>query len=56
MPSLQSDVHMKLSEAGLIPKLIDFLRINDDNELLEIIGIHILLTNFLTKVLMCESV
>ena len=29
---------MKLSEAGLVPKLTDFLRINDDSELLEIIG------------------
>ena len=29
---------MKLSEAGFVPKLVDFLRINDDHELLEIMG------------------
>lgn len=31
---------MALSKYGCMPKLIDFLRVNEDNELLEIIGKH----------------
>ncbi len=29
---------MKMSEIGIVSKLVDFLRINEENELLEIIG------------------
>ncbi len=29
---------MKMSEIGLVSKLADFLRINEENEILEIIG------------------
>ncbi|KAK3792748.1 hypothetical protein RRG08_023081 [Elysia crispata] len=36
-----SDLHMELSKMGCIPKLVDFLRINDDDELLEITGLTI---------------
>ncbi|RUS78756.1 hypothetical protein EGW08_013472, partial [Elysia chlorotica] len=32
---------MELSKMGCIPKLVDFLRINDDDELLEITGLTI---------------
>ena len=35
---LKSELHMELSKMGCIPKLVDFLRINDDDELLEITG------------------
>lgn len=31
--------HMQLSTFGCMPKLIDFLRVNEDNELLEIMGL-----------------
>ncbi|XP_046359263.2 uncharacterized protein LOC124137130 [Haliotis rufescens] len=33
------ETHMQLSELGCIPRLIDFLRINEDDEMLEIIAI-----------------
>ncbi|GFN84679.1 synaptophysin [Plakobranchus ocellatus] len=36
-----SELHMELSKMGCIPKLVDFLRINDDDELLEITGLTI---------------
>ncbi len=29
---------MKMSEIGLVSKLADFLRINEENEILEVIG------------------
>ncbi|XP_065937004.1 uncharacterized protein [Magallana gigas] len=35
------DVHMKLSQLGCMQKLLDFLRTNTSNELLEIIGLII---------------
>ena len=35
---LQVETHMQLSELGCIPKLIDFIRINEEDEMLEIIG------------------
>ena len=34
---------MQLSKYGCMPKLIDFLRVNEDNELLEIIGMYIII-------------
>ena len=34
----QVSTHMKLSEHGCMPKLVDYLRVNEDDELLEIIG------------------
>ncbi|GFR76305.1 synaptophysin [Elysia marginata] len=36
-----NELHMELSKMGCIPKLVDFLRINDDDELLEITGLTI---------------
>lgn len=30
---------MKLSERGCIPKLVDFLRVNEDDDLMEITGV-----------------
>ena len=32
---------MKLSEYGCMPKLVDYLRVNEEDEILEIIGEHI---------------
>ncbi|XP_053397755.1 uncharacterized protein LOC128556479 [Mercenaria mercenaria] len=37
----EGESHMALSNYGCMPKLIDFLRVNEDNELLEIIGLII---------------
>lgn len=34
----QVDVHMTLSQLGCMQKLLDFLRTNTNNELIEIIG------------------
>ncbi|KAL3882501.1 hypothetical protein ACJMK2_028838 [Sinanodonta woodiana] len=37
----ETDVHMKLSELGCMPKLVDYLRVNEEDELMEIIGLVI---------------
>ncbi|XP_050390861.1 uncharacterized protein LOC126810007 isoform X2 [Patella vulgata] len=43
------ETHMELSQLGCIPKLIDFLRINEDDEMLEISGL------ILTKMLISSD-
>ncbi|XP_077977397.1 uncharacterized protein LOC144432956 isoform X2 [Glandiceps talaboti] len=35
----ETTVHMKLSALGCIPRLIEFLRVNDGNDLIEILGL-----------------
>ena len=36
--SNQAEVHMELSKRGIIPKLLDFIRVNDDSEELAVLG------------------
>ena len=40
---------MKLSEYGCMPRLVDYLRVNEDDEILEIIGkyMYVNTTHFL---------
>ncbi|CAL1532663.1 unnamed protein product, partial [Lymnaea stagnalis] len=37
----KNELHMELSKLGCVPKLVDFLRINDDDQLMEITGLTI---------------
>ena len=37
-----------MSEIGIIPKMVDFLRVNDDNQVLEMMGVYtFILKNFI---------
>ena len=36
--NIQAENHMELSKSGIVPKLLDFIRINEDNEQLQILG------------------
>ncbi|KAK7107097.1 uncharacterized protein [Littorina saxatilis] len=37
-----AELHMELSKIGIIPKLLDFVQINDDSEELEVLGLKVL--------------
>ena len=36
--NIQAESHMELSKSGIVPKLLDFIRINEDSEQLQILG------------------